>query len=360
MSKKKIMPQTLLNIHKNPLMKKIMDRTENLDETIEKVRKFWSFDMYSRTPSLIDSLNNITNLDVACFIYSLCERSAIITIPEYESLRPQTLNETKSTGTRTGKIIGLSSNKDLFSFSIKIFDESVNDFRNFCITDPCGNLHLKFLKWVPVDEENIYLVDNKVSFENQINFRQFIHPNRWASFYGQHYFITKALIDRMTDQCKNWFSQIKRMKKNGIEYPQKDAPKIWPKVIKEAGVSVKFESLEVEVDFPMINEYKKYDDEEVNMVKLTDMRKYYLYTLLPILRFATRCTELAFYKYSKNKLPSWIGGGTKWEKGFKLPKKKIIWDRLKIVQPKVGNYSLSIRKRIKMKSEIMNKNWKKV
>lgn len=362
MSKKKILPQTLLNIYKNPLMKKIMDKNENLEDTIFNVKKFWSFDMYSRMPSHTLENNKVvgTNLDLACVLYTLAERCAIISIPEYKSLRPKTLGESKVNGARTGKIISLSSNKDLFSFSVKIFDEIVEDYRNFCITDPNGDLYLSSFKWEPTDEENKYLTENEIYFTDQNYFKYFIHPNRWTSFYGQNYFITKALIERITDECKNWFTQIKRMQKNGIEYPQtdKESAKSWPKKIKENGKSVKFESLEVEVDFPMFNEYKIYEDTQANLIILTSLRKYNTYTLLPILRFATRCSELAFHKYSDNQLPSWIGGGTKWENGFKLPQKRIKWDRLKIVQPAVGEFSIAIRKRIKTKSEIMAKNYK--
>lgn len=355
MTIKKILPQTLLNLHENPLMKKIMDGSEDLTKTIESVRKLWSFDMYSRTPSMTIEDGNVagTNLDVACLMYTLAERSATITIPKYKSLRPKTLNESKVRDKRSGEIASLSSNKDLFSFSVKIFDESVNDYRNFCITDPNGDLYLDF-DFEMTDKEEKFLEKNKVTFSDQIKFKYFVHPNRWASLYGQNYFITKALIERMTDECKNWFIQIKRMQKNGIMFPAYDSEsKPWSKKLKEYGKSVKFSSLEVEVDFPMINKYKVYEDTSENLIELDRKRKLYIYSILPILRFAIRCTELAFYKYSNDKMPSWIGGGSKWESGFKLPKKRIVWDRLKIIQPAVGKFSIAIRKRIKDKSEIM-------
>ena len=355
--KKKILPHTLLNLYENSLMKKIMDRSEFLVDTIEDVKKFWSFDMYSRTPSHILENDKIvgTNLDAASLFYTLAERSAVITIPEYKSLRPKTLGESKVNGVRTGEIINLSSNKDIFSFSVKIFDKIADDYRNFCITDPNGNLYLNSFNFDMTNEEENYLENNEVWFNEQIKLKYFVHPNRWTSFYGQKYFITKALIERITDECKNYFAQIKKIIKNGIEYPEttEEPSKPWPKKLKEDGKSVKFESLEVEVDFPMINKYKKYSENQANLVMLTSLRKFNLYNVLPILRFATRCSELAFYKHGNGKFPNWIGGGCEWESGFKLPKKRVVWDRLKIVQPAVGEFSIAIRKRLKEKAEIM-------
>ena len=354
MTPKKILPQSLLNLNSNLLMKNIMDRSKDLFITIEKVKKLWGFDMYTRTPS--QTLDGKTNLDLACVFYSLAERSAAIIIPKYKSLRPKSVDDPDVKEARTGKIISLSSNKDLFSFSIKIFDEVVNEYRSFCITDPRGNFYLKEFVWTPTVQEKEYLLENEVSssLNNQISFKNFVHPNRWTSFYGQNYFITKALIQRIEDECKDIFSQIKAMEKKGFTYPKDDKnSKPWPKKIKESGKPIIFKSLEVEVDFPMINKFLEYKSSQGYMVLLTDIRKNYIYSILPILRFATRCTELAFFKYANNKLPSWLGGGVKWESGFKLPKKRIEWDRLKIVQPTVGEFSLAIRKRIKEKSEIM-------
>ena len=130
------------------------------------------------------------------------------------------------------------------------------------------------------------------------------------------------------------------------------------KKLNAKGKSVTFETLEVEVDVPEYkNSYPKYEYNQDNLIKNTNIRKKYIYTTIHLLRFATRCTELAFYLYGDDRLPGWLGGNTKWESDFKLPKKRIKWDRLKLCQPKVGDFSIAIRKRIKYKKEIMNEKY---
>lgn len=376
MTEKKILPKTLLNILENPILKRIMDRNENLDDVIDILQARWNMDLQSRRPSNPYRKNKFqgTNLDLACFLFSLAKRSAFINIPIYKSMRPKSLTEgqlVSSKENRHGKIVGLTANKDVFSFSIRIWDENIinadmskGDYRSFSITSPDGNMYEGWsnIEWKPTKDERLFLEKfNLLTGGNKIFFKNFVHPNRWTSLYGQNYFLTKALIDRLTDEAKNIFAQIKTMQEEGINFSEtgEKSQKSWPKTLKAKGKSVKFKSLEVEVDVPdYINEYKIYEKNQENLIMLAEKRKRIIYNIIPMLRFATRCTELAFFKYGNDRLPNWIRGGAKWETDFKFPKKRATWDRLKIVQPKIGDFSVSIRKRIKSKSEIMNENFK--
>lgn len=78
-----------------------------------------------------------------------------------------------------------------------------------------------------------------------------------------------------------------------------------------------------------------------------------VYGITPRLRFATRATELAYFKHGEGRFPSWLTD-VKWEKGFVFPKKRTAWDRLVLFQPKVGEMGVAIRKREYDKSEIVS------
>ena len=377
MTEKKKVSRTLLNVMDHAVMMGIMDRQFHPEVMIEDVMEWWGFDVYSRKPgpALVNGIFEGTDLDLACFMSALANRGAVINIPHYKSMRPQSIKEGQrvvSKDNRHGPIIGLTSNKDLFSFGVRIKDanvvttDSVGDYRTFSITDPSGEWYDGWhtIQFDPVAKENKFLTENKLWTDNKVIFRNFVHPNRWISFYGVHYFITKCLIERMKEQAKDLGVQIKRMLDEGIKYPTsgEDAPDTWPKQTKEEGKSVKFRSLEVETDIPeYANNYPVFESNQLNLIELTRTRKYWNYKVIPALSFAVRCTELAHLKYGFDgndveKMPAWLD--IKWERGYKQKGKRIEWDRLVLFQPGVGKTAVSIRKRIKEKSEIMNKEYR--
>lgn len=375
MTEKKQVAATLANILDNNFMKDILNRETPPFILADKAQQWWSWDLFSRSPgpALKDGVFVGTDLDLACFLMTLSDRNAIINIPKYKSMKPTTIREGErviSNENRHGPIIGLVSNQELFSFSIRIKDANVINenevgaYRTFSVTDPSGEWYKGWesIQWDPSLKENAFLSDKNLWAGHTIVFKNFVHPNRWTSFYGQYYFMTKALIDRLTEQAKDMNIQIKKMLSSGVEYPSegKDAQKEWPKTETAEGKSVKFKAMEVEIDLPEVNnEFPIYKSNTDNLIQLTKDRKKLVYTIIPNLRFATRCTELAFFKHANNtetsdeRLPAWLGGGVKWERNYKQKGKKKIWDRLKIMQPGVGQTSVSIRKRIIEKTETM-------
>ena len=371
---KKHVAKTLRNILENPTMQFIQDRTLPLDDVIKVVQGYWTYDMYNRKPgpALRDGVFEGTDLDLACFLTALAERGAVLNIPRYKSMRPKTSREGErisSSENRHGKILNLVANKDVFSFGLKMMDmnvmtsESVGDFRTFSLTAPDGNWYDGWdsIGWDPSAKENQFLSENEMWTQNRVVFKHFVHPNRWISIYGQHYFLTKALVNRLTEQAADNFKQMKKMLANGIEYPETGdgAKKVWPKSSKAAGKSVKFETMEVEIDIPNSDTlFPQLDSTQENLIALTEQRKKWNNTIIPNLKFSTRITEYAFYKHGQlkaggEKMPAWLSGGTVWERNFKLPRKQILWDRVKLMQPGVGQFSVSIRKRVKTKAEIM-------
>jgi len=373
MTERKHVAKTLKEVLDHPVMKMVLDKAVPPFEIVKAVEGWWSFDMYSRKPgpAIVDGIFKGTDLDLACFLMTIAERGAVINIPTYKSMRPKTIKEgqrVSSSTNRHGPIVNLTSNKDVFSFGIRIKDanvmttDSVGDYRTYSLTDPSGTWYSGWnrIEWDPSAEENKFLFENSLWTGNRVVFKNFVHPNRWTSLYGKHYFITKALIERLTDQAKDYFAQMKRMQKAGIQFPETGdgAPTKWPKQDREQGKSVKFRSLQVEVDIPPYEgEYPVFKDTQEDLVRLDGWRRLLNNSIIPNLRFATRATELAFFLHGiqdgVERKPAWIAGGTKWEKDYVPKGKRTKWDRLVLLQPSVGERAVAIRKRIREKSEIM-------
>ena len=152
MTQKKRVAKTLTEILNNPIMEIILDRSRDIETIIEEVNNWWGFDLYSRKPGVAyrDENGSTTDLDLSCFLYELARRNAVINIPEYKSMRATKLKEGQalvSKNNRHGQILGLTANKDVFSFSLRIKDmnvinsSGVGDYRNFSITDLDGDFY---------------------------------------------------------------------------------------------------------------------------------------------------------------------------------------------------------------------------
>ena len=378
MTQPKKVATTLKTVLDHPIMKNVMNRQIDLAATIDEVLSWWEYDLYSRKPGPAydeDGIFQGTDLDLACFIYSLSDRGASINLPEYKSMRKRTIKEGQvltSKENRHGNIIGVTSNKNTFTFSVRIKDmnvmktDSFGDYRNFALTDIDGNWYegWKKLQFLPTADENKFITENKLWTGNEVIFKNFIHPNRWTSFYGQYYFITKCLIERLREETKYYNNCIKRMLDEGIKYPSSSGEGD-KKEEREYGdsKSIKIRSFQVEVDIPE-NEtkYPEYISNEKNLLSLTKLARTYRYKVIPKLSFPVRATELAFYKYGKNndqieRFPSWLKD-VKWERNYKESSRaKKLWDRLVLFQPKVGEKGVSIRKRLYEKTEYVSENY---
>ena len=174
MTKKKEVAKTLTNIFDNPIMKTIMDRSKEIDDSIIKeVSSWWRYDMLNRKPgpAYVDEDFVGTDLDLSCFLYELAERGAVINIPHYKNMRATTKKEGQaiiSQDNRHGQVLGLVSNKDVFSFSLRIKDmnvmttNNVGDYRNFSITDLDGDWYPGWgnLEFIPTAKENKFIFEN--------------------------------------------------------------------------------------------------------------------------------------------------------------------------------------------------------
>jgi len=363
MTKRREVAKTLMTILDHPLVQDLMDRQSNCLDLIDDVNSWWMPDLFSRKPSpaeFDDSGNLIkaTNLDLATFLYSLADRKAVINLPVYTSRRPKSTTEgtiVTSSQNRHGQIIGLVSNKEVFSFGIRILDMNVISSgqvgfpRAYIITDFDGSFYSgwKSIQFIPDAKENQFLFEHKLLSENKILFDNFVTPEKWISFYGQYYFITKSLIQRLVEEQTHLKSEKERLIKAGVKIDENDSiqPE-FPPTSKEPGKKIQVDAFEVEVDLPeYINSYLSYpttvEDLKLVVDKISKIRK-----ALEKFRFMARCVELAASKQKyMETFPSWIQN-VSWETNYKASSRsRSFWNRLRIVQPGPFQKSIAIRTR---------------
>jgi hypothetical protein len=389
---KKQMPQSLLSVLDSPVLQMVLDRTtpiQQLTAAIFTALDDWSLDLYSRKPGPALNSNGEfvgTDLDLATFLTALAVRGAVIAIPTYDNLRARTTREGERhlPGPRNGNIMSIYANKEVFTFGVRIKDnsvvfqdpvtgrESAGQPRNFSLlgVDGCWHEGWKTIQFSPSAPENSFLSDRNLWTDNKLVFKHFVHPNRWQTLYSRHYFVTKALIERLTDQAAFLNSEIKRLKSEGIDFPPRGSYGTSPppsKTIKTGGDQrVTVEAMQVEVDLPpWEGSYEPLPSTSLALESAYQTRKDWVYTLIPQLTFAIRAVELAFYKYGfegqrpekelgvncgSEKIPHWISG-TEWQRDYVPPGRNASWSRLILFQPGVGQRSVSIRYRLFPKSE---------
>ena len=365
MTAPKKVSKSITTILDDPIVKIILNRSADIKEVIQEVTSWWTFDLENRKPSPAyteDGIFTGTDLDLACFLYSLAGRGAVINLPTYKAHTQAKIREDQrllSKENRHGKLIGVGSNKDFFSFNIKIIDEnvigedSVGDFRSFSLTDKTGKWYdgWKTIQFVPTLKENRFLTENKLWSGNTIYFRNFIHPNRWTSVFGRHYIITKLLIDRLDDEAKFLNTEAKRLQEAGVSFPEGEGPRPYVPTSYGDSKQVKFTAFEMKVYMPKTKiegDYELLDETQENLVQAYRNRKSIVYSIIPHLRFMTRASEYAHF-IAQDRLPYWIQN-VQWEDGFKIPRGRTVYQRMKLFQDKVGEHSISLLKRTYEKS----------
>ena len=348
----------------NPIVLETLDLTKDIENVANITTEWWNYDLFNRKPSPAYDEYGVfkgTDLDLACFMYALAGRGAIINIPRYKAATKATIREDqqlKSKWNRNGEVMSVLGNQDFFKFSIRIIDQNVvgedkvGDFRTFSLTDYNGDWYPGWdkIEFVPTLKENRFITENKLWSGNRIVFRNFIHPNRWTSFFGYYYVVSKLMIDRLTEEIKYLNSKVKEMQNAGIEFPEGEGPA--PFVKREYGdsKSVKFESFQAQIFVPELGlkgEFPDIKHSVENLVETYNKAKR-LRKSKEALMFMTRATEYAHYK-NPDRMPAWIKN-TKWEDDFTIPGGRIKWQRLKLFQPEVGKHAVSILKRTYDKS----------
>jgi hypothetical protein len=378
---------TLTSVLDHPQMQVIMDRSRDPLPTANELIEQWNLDLYTRKPG--PALNahgefQGTDLDLATFMFALANRGAVIQLPTYRTMRAATQREGERVSSKTdrhGQVTGLFSNQEVFSFGVRIQDfnviqtdkstgrETVGAPRNFALVDIQGKWHEGWhrIEFLPTAKENDFLTNHKLWTGSTVVVKNFVHPNRWISFYGQPYFITKAMIQRLEEESQFLNKEIKRLKTEGIELPEEEV-KEYPKTSKVGGEEkVTVRAFEVEVDLPEPDgEYSNLKPTMESLKAAAERRRNIIYNVLQKLRFAARSVEYAFYlnslkaKSTKDiedkvsndlnaNMPSWIKA--RWEQGYTQKGGRKKWSRLVLFQPAVGELGVSIRFRSWEKTE---------
>jgi hypothetical protein len=320
------------------LLARVLDRSKSIDGIAETVIDHWAYDLYTRSPGpalLENGVLKPTDLDLACFMSALAERGAVISLPTYERRRPKVVKEGEvvvSAQNRHGKVLGLTSNKEVFSFSVLVQDmnvmttDTVGAPRNFMLVDLDGTWHdgWKSIQFLPTAKENEFLSRKSLWTDNTVVFKNFVHPNRWISFYGSYYFLTKALIARMEEEAK---ARIAQQASGGGDAARDAIAVVRRETETGPSTSTIVHTFQAEVDVPWENSFPSFDP-STNTETWRSMR----YKLLPQLRFAARATELAFFKAEGwERMPSWHKGA-EW---MTVKIKRTEWKQL-MFAPNVG------------------------
>ena len=348
----------------------------------EELLRCWEYDLYVRRPGpalLEDGVFTPTDLDLAGFLSALGARGAVINIPWYKSARAATLTSSErvvSKDNRHGKVLALTGNQGVFSFSVLIQDmnviklgsddglrsDEVGAPRNFMLVDLDGTFRdegWKTIEFHPTAKENAFLTENRLWTTNKLVFQNWVHPNRWISFYGKPYFHTKSIEALLVEEATWRRTEQKRLLAAGVTFS--DDPKGEAEAegrSRRKGVPRVVAAFEAELDFsaPAILERVPLVVTREALVANADRIHAIQQGVLPRLRLAIRLTELAFYQMIERAggtvadlsallRPAWVKGA--WtEMPFKGNQKR--WKRVEL--PHVGE-GAAIRWRIYPKTE---------
>ena len=366
MTQPKYVASSLKNLLESPMVLTALNRSSDIESAAQEATGFWGYDLFSRKPSPAYDQYGVfqgTDLDLACFLYALVGRNAVINIPRYKAAtvrKERADQELRSKFNRNGRLMGVLGNKDFFKFNIRIIDQNVikmddvGDWRTFSLTDYDGSWYQGWdrIEFVPTLNENKFITESQLWSGHTIVFKNFIHPNRWTSFFGHHYVISKMIIERLAEEIKFLNAQMKAMQAAGIRFPETgDRPSTYDGYSYGDGKSVKFKSFQVKIFVPEIGltgEWPMIEQNQDNLVATYQKRKR-LSNYKDSLMFMTRATEYAHY-INPDRMPHWIKN-VKWEEGFRESSRhKTDWQRLKLFQPEVGKHAVSILKRTYDKS----------
>lgn len=311
MTKKKVIPSTIKKLIHGDTFARVLDRAENIDDIYEEALSHWDFSIDERQPgpALYDENSGImqkTDLDMASILGTLLKRNAILVFPDYTGTNTAKSGSSKGQK-RQGALKSLVSNQEFFSFSVGIEDMSVLSTQNGGKLGAPRTLHVigKDGEWhpthsgidfVPTAEEAAFIEDFKIATKGSVVFENFVNPRRWGSFYGQHYLISKAILQRLQEEAQYHAEIAKRCvststSTGGLKAEHESGSGA-------SGANLRQERLEcpvfeAEVQVPYHGAFTPIVDPEVAKARVSAIR----YRMAPALQFPLRATEYAFYRH---------------------------------------------------------------
>lgn len=330
----------------------IMDRSFNIDGDF--VRQLvngaiMSYEGRSPRPALdANGAFKATDLDLLSFLVPLVERRAVVEIPAYENRRQRVRkeNERKIGHNNFGAVSGLTSNQDVFSFSVRLFDQTIavrdvkteaeatGAYRNYMLVDVDGDWHEGWDKIVfnPTAKENGFLTEHGLWTGNIVHFQHYVHPNRKQSIYGAPYLRLKMLSARLFDEASFYRNEVKRLEALGFKLLEEAKGPV--AAVEEVGAteSIKVETMEMAFDLPNFSGvYAPVEDSEAGIVEAHERQKFLTYTLRPLVQFVVRADEAAFYRFGVKEgfVAPWMKGIV-WQEKYRLPRGRVDWYRLEL------------------------------
>ena len=308
---------------------RVLDPEDQINDIVGTLQDHWEFNLEDRKPGpaiLHGGQIKATDLDLACLLSTLAKRHAVVVLPKYlsgstkkASVPGQTLI---SADHRRGNLIRLSSNQEYFSFSLLVQDMNVQNAdgslgapRYFHILGKDGRFHpgWESISFVPDAAENKFISQFGLDVKGSIPFDTFVHPSRWVSFYSPYYLLTKLVISRLEDEASVIRARIKELKSK-----QAKAEKGYTFQKDDSDTSFKTRTITVPVFeasvVPTNDQEFDYPYFETNLEDAqADLKE--TESALSDLRFATRTTELAFYKARQEKagIPASVNRVGDWE-----------------------------------------------
>jgi len=359
--------RSIKNAITGPEMDRICDRSTApalVLEDANNISRRWQHNLFDRrpAPALMEDgvLMQATDLDLSTFLAALAQRRAVIKIPTYRSRREAKAKPkevVRLMAERYGQITGLVSNKQVFSFSVRLLDLSIiedgkpGSFRAFMLQDVDGEWHEGFSRFAfaPNREENKFIEDFQLANHGEIVFTGFVHANRWQSFYSANYLLAKAMVHRLAELAKYYRAEAKAIVAEAkLTLPEAPEYEFEPDDQGSGRLEkITVHSMEATVDYT-------YMDEPLQLPALPrtqagyDLARKYVKeasSVLEALRYATRATEYAFWALGDDReaqLPSWLSG-VAWEDEKTA---RTMWRRLRLHQRAVGERSVGLRYRL--------------
>ena len=201
-------------------------------------------------------------------------------------------------GDKSGTLTGATGNKDLFKFGLTIKND--DDYGSIKVTDEEGNFILdKEFCGIHGITESIGLYD--VSMED--------------------YAFLKQEMDRLDIEAKWYYSKIKEMKENGFELP----PAPPQEYIKTEKKGLTVPAFHVELDYDQDYTFEvEFEESNETLLSFNKRRNKIIHSIKKGIHSIVRCIEYGFYETNQHLEESL-------EFDFKLPNKKIKWNRLENV-----------------------------
>lgn len=274
---------------------KLTDRTTDPTEVVQRVLASFAADAVGRNADVDDE--GETAMDFTSFMMVLLLSDAVINLPTYKRRRVATVNPDEivvSAQNRHGRVLGLTSNQNVWSMGVNIMDanvmtaSTVGASRTFLFQDLTGEW---YDEWSGID----FRTDNfpeklRTAFTaNEIKFTEMVSRNRGAGLYSRRFMLAKAAITRLQDRDRFLKAEAKRLA------PPVDptAPKApWSGSHKVGtGEKVKVWAFNCFVDVTLTGDYAPAES-----LDAVQQERHRLRQNIQTLRFCTRATEFGFWK----------------------------------------------------------------